>query len=434
MVLDRMSIRHRPDDADTGDIEETCKEVTDLDLSSNLFENIGEICGICRRLPRLRSLTLNGNRFSNSGGQDALPSSALPGVRMLSISNTFFDWTTEVVSLLREVFPGSQTMLATNNEWVSLGVIGLPNDLRAIDLSENHFTSLADVVGGVAGSNVETLVLKNNKISRVGVGGQSTPNSFFSIRELDLRQNNIADWDFFNDLAIPTPNLKHLRTSGNPLYLNLKSAEGKHLTAEDGYMLTIARFPRLETLNYSKITDKERLNAETYYLGQIAAELSSTTSEAEAAIVLANHPRWSALCEEYGEPAAKRQVKADELDSSSLAARLVTVDFISSEGSWRSELPKTLSVYEVLGVVGKRLKVMPLKLRLIWETGEQDPMASNAEGGPEWWDSSDDEAEVAGNNNEEGWVTREVELLAGTRVLGTYIEGREARVRIEIHR
>ena len=74
----------------------------------------------------------------------------------------------------------------------------------------------------------------------------------------------------------------------------------------DGYTLTLARLPQLRTLNHSTITDKERLNAETYYLGQIARELAQTPA-AQRAQVLAAHPRWPALCEEYGEPAVAAQ-------------------------------------------------------------------------------------------------------------------------------
>lgn len=98
---------------------------------------------------------------------------------------------------------------------------------------------------------------------------------------------------------------------------------------------------------------------------------------------------------------------------------------------WQVKIPKSFNVYSVLGMVGKRLSVMPLELRLIWETGERDPIGLNQDQtGIEEWDS-DEEEDGDEIKIDENSVAREVELVAGTRTLGTYIEGREARVRIE---
>ena len=194
---------------------------------------------------------------------------------------------------------------------------------------------------------------------------------------------------------------------------------------------------QLETLNFSKITEKERLNAENYYLRQIAAEISLAPEE-QTAEILARHPRWTALCEEYGEPTISRAPKPDEVDPRSLAARLVTITFsLHDEAllskpvrSWVKEVPKSFNVYTLLGMVGKKLDISPLKLALILETGEQDPVRKNTgDGSVEWWDSDEDEVVVL--NDEANLVSREIELVAGTTALGTYIEGREARVRVE---
>jgi hypothetical protein len=51
------------------------------------------------------------------------------------------------------------------------------------------------------------------------------------------------------------------------------------------------------------------------------------------------------------------------------------------------------------------------------------------DGAPEWWDSSDEEEE---GRDESEWVAREVQLVAGTRMVGSYFEGRTAKVRVEI--
>ncbi|KAK1074641.1 hypothetical protein LTR74_000884 [Friedmanniomyces endolithicus] len=423
IVLDRMRIQHRVDDPGVEGIADMCQEITELDVGGNLFETLDEVYDLCHRLPKLRSLTLDLNRISVEDSRHT-PWGCFDSIRTLSLSNALLDWGTELAPLLQRHFSEVQA---------------LPIGLKTLDLSNNAFTTLADLPG-VANSVVETLILKNCNITTIG----STTNTkyrpiFASVQELDVRHNKIVDWTFFNQLPATFSVLKHLRTTGNPLYTNLKTHDDKLLTPEDGYMLTIARLPDLETLNYSKITDKDRLNAETYYLGLIAAELSSTATDAEAAGVRERHPRFAALCETYGEPTITRKtVLADgEVDPNSLAARLVRITLVSGAVTWVEELPKSLSVYALLGIVGKKLGIMPLRLRLVLETGERDPVARESASyqGPDWWcsDSEDEDDCLPANGVDErtSWAMREVEMLAGTRAIGTYVEGAEARVSVE---
>lgn len=254
---------------------------------------------------------------------------------------------------------------------------------------------------------------------------------------LDIAYNRISHWALFDSLEETYPALDSLVITGNPLYSGLSSAQGTALTAEDGYMLTIARLPRISFLNHSKITEKERLNSETYYLNQIASELAKTAASKRQQ-VLYRHPRWKPLCDEYGEPAAPREAKSNDIQPNSLAARLVTITFSAdathehASATWQDVVPKSINVYSLLGIAGRRLEIVPLKLRLVLETGEHDPIGSDAGyAGPEWWDSSDEEDERPRAGQE--FVAREVELVAGTRPIGIYIEGRDARIRVEVN-
>lgn len=84
-----------------------------------------------------------------------------------------------------------------------------------------------------------------------------------------------------------------------------------------------------------------------------------------------------------------------------------------------------------------------MSLKLVWETGEWDPIA----GADDSDDDSDLEQEVEsekGKRDAEGraekkeerdkgrWIQREEELVDGTKNVGFWVEGREARVRIEM--
>jgi hypothetical protein len=307
-------------------------------------------------------------------------------------------------------------------------------------LEDNNFSSLEDVRHlSECCPQLRTLNLKNNQITRT-FNSPEHRNTFKlpeTTIDVDLAYNNITSWDIINELSTILPGLKHLRISHNPLFSSLRSADNKPLTSADGYMFTIARLPQLETLNYSKINDKERLNSETYYLSQIGKELSLSPKEKEKDI-LASHPRWTQLCEEYGEPKVERQ-EFSNIDPNSLAARLLACSVYSPSAAGNTnlpnehnplviEIPKSCSIYKVHGLIGRRLGVEPLQLRLILETGEKDRVDMATWNGVEEWDSDEEDAEEVG----EEWKEREEELVAGTRPLGTFVDGMKARIRVEL--
>lgn len=443
LVLDRMCIRYREgDDEADRSIADLCANITTLDLSGNLFETWDEILLLCRLFPKLHSLTLDGNRLCGTVSESG---SGLPNIRYLGLTNTLLE-PAEIASLTSYV-PALQTLILTNNElegWESGTDTILPSTVHSIDLSNNHFDTLSSLGTVLTLPKLHTLILKANKIGSRSPQPSTSPLSE-TLKTLDLRANEIAAWPHISSLPTVFPDLTNLLIANNPLYSNLVSAENTPLTADDGYTLTLARLPLLQTLNHSTITDKERLNAETYYLGQIARELAKTPAEKRAK-VLDSHPRWEALCAEYGEPVITGPRTGGEIDPASLAARLVRVTFhlasdsakhpISSKSfeadyTWTEEVPRSTSIYSLLGRVGKKLDVMPLSLRLVWETGEKDPVGAGGSAGdaPEYWDSSDGEDESEGKGE---WVAREVELAAGTRAVGSYLEGLGGTVRVEV--
>ncbi|GAB7348580.1 hypothetical protein MBLNU459_g6966t1 [Dothideomycetes sp. NU459] len=433
-------------------IEETCPNVTELDLGRNLFESIEEIASICAELDILLSLKLNGNRLRDVSAetQDPLsPLADLAKITTLSLDDMLLQ-VQELDSILRN-FAMLKELSASSNIFKSLDSCRFPSSLQSVVLEDNDFVSLEDAVRvSECCPQLRALNLKNNQIetafrSDQGLQGASQSDSrsllamSSSLYELDLTYNRIRSWQIIDNLPQVFPRLKHLRISHNPLFENLQAADGKALTSADGYMLTIARLPNLETLNYSTVTDKERLNAESYYLSQIAAELSLSPTEKEAQII-SKHPRYRALCDEYGEPRIERQAD-NKVDPNSLAARLVKCSFYCSgiQGSNRIptrtspyvvELPKSLSIYSVLGIVGKHLSLPPMQLRLILETGEKDRVgqSSNDWQGVQEWDSDEEDMDGLGDE----WREREVDLVAGTRPLGTVAEHAEALIRVEL--
>ena len=200
-----------------------------------------------------------------------------------------------------------------------------------------------------------------------------------------------------------------------------------------------------------------------YYLSRIAKAMADV-EEAEESKITSQHPRFAELCEVYGTPTVIRK-EITAVDPNSIAARLITFTFYfppptsehaSTEPLTRTKkIPRTFDTYRLKGIVGRLFGQRPMSLKLTWETGELDPVA----GYEEEWDSSDEEEEeeeeeeeseeAAAKNDqlpkrranatdadelvETGkWVRREVELVDSTREVGFWIDGKEARVRVEL--
>ena len=172
----------------------------------------------------------------------------------------------------------------------------------------------------------------------------------------------------------------------------------------------------------------------------------------------------------HGPPTIQRK-KADEVNPNSLEARLINFTFSFAQQSQgpkadttqivkTQKVPRSWDVYRVKAVVGRLFSVKPLGTRLIWETDEWDPVAEDD-------DEDQDEGQAENKaNDEKGWVTegvrvkgaaptsagadigtvavtaadlpkekwirREEELTDGTREVGFWVDGREARVRVEL--
>ncbi|KAL9077577.1 MAG: hypothetical protein Q9157_003301 [Trypethelium eluteriae] len=440
-------------------ITQTSPKISELDLSRNLFEDWAEISYICSQLNHLRSLRLDGNRFRDvlSGFSSYPHEDHLEKVVELSLSNTLFIWQ-EIAHLTSHFFGKLTALIASGNEISHVSEHRLPHTLRTLDLEDNDFTALSDIQPLADLPNIQRLSLRNNKFRRI-VGSQSasadmsdavSPRTFnvhFSenLSEIDFSYNEISDWSFVSDLHSVFPGMTSLRIAHNPLFEDSRTPDGKLMTADDGYAVTAARLPRLKSLNFSQVTAKYRLNAETYYLSLIAAEIATVPKGQEHAVTR-RHRRYDELCKEYGDPIVSRPEST--FDPNSLAARLIRLHFHvaeqakaqlkeDSEADFVLEFPKSLQVYSVLGYVGKRLRVTPMKIKLIWETDEWDPIKkggdsdSDDDNNDEDDEDDDDEATTKQDRNKR-MMRRDVVVVAGTRAIGTWIESSEAIVRVEL--
>lgn len=410
----------------SSDIKDACPKTYELDLSRNLLEEWREVAAICEQLDRLRILRVDGTRFRDMSLTKVERERCLEifaNITTLNLEGDLLPWE-ELVNITHQ-FSGLTAFSASSNFYSSLTPHVLNPTITNLILEDNIFPSLSALEPLTKMPNLQRLVLKSNKISEIG-----TPTPIFTVnlKELDLSFNEITTWSFIIRLEHVFPGLTSLRVSHNPLYEALQAPDGRPLTTDDGYMLTLARLGNLKILNHSSISDKERLNAESYYLSLIAKEVQFAPENLQEQI-LGSHPRYKWLCEEYGEPDIKHSKNA--VNPNSLAARLLRIKFYLASDRAKVhevEVPMSCTAYTVLGVVGKQFGVMPMSCRLIWETGDWMPARRTmADVEEENWDSEDSEDETTTSK-----VMREVEITPGTRSIGTWIDGMEATVRVEL--
>ena len=249
----------------------------------------------------------SGNRFSSLEIGDGDP--PFEGVVSLEINNTLFDWaevclasplyythTFNIQTNIRaqtvhtlQFFPKIHTLLSARNNTAEIPKsITLPHTLTAINLEQNALTSLSSIFPLSSLPQLKKLILAHNTISTIHTP-ESSPVVFPSLEHLDLSFNSLGTYPLLDLLPPLFPCLTSLRISHNPLF--------NSTPLEEAHMLAVARTPaRVTALNYSKITEAERANAELYYLNRIAREIAKVEEGMEDT-VLRDHKRWEELCE-----------------------------------------------------------------------------------------------------------------------------------------
>jgi tubulin-specific chaperone E len=117
-------------------------------------------------------------------------------------------------------------------------------------MESNHFKALSDIAPLACLRKLRVLALNFNNISKTSNDASDLASLQFGpeLKRLELAFNEVGDWDFVNQLTLIFPNLENLRISHNPLF-----DKSEFRSADDGYLLTIARIKGLKILNYSPV-------------------------------------------------------------------------------------------------------------------------------------------------------------------------------------
>lgn len=369
----------------------------------------------------------------------------------LELNDTKLPW--ESLAKLAHFFEELKTLTACQNNFDLITIPLLASNITQLKLDENAFRSLSDLSLLVHLPVLQNLHLKGNLISAIG----PTPPVFSRrLKCLDLSYNQIYDWAFVDQLSDAFPGMMALRMSGNPLYDIPIHDTNSTSTADDVFMLIVARIGKLVNLNYSPITDLERTNAELFYLSLIGRDMMKVPPEEEDKVIVL-HKHYAELSSKHDFTVGVRR-PADAIDPDLLEARLIRFKFYLPANSVPGQtnpilkvqqIPKEFDVYRVKGVVGKRFHLQPSRFRLILMTGEfdfdpkykdQDQRSeettsgeSNSDKAQSFRTDISSETELSPLLKGKGYMKeREVDIVEGTRPIGNVVDGMEAKVRLEL--
>ena len=328
--------------------------------------------------------------------------------------------------------------------------------------------------------DLDMLSMKGNIIQDHSLRPESI--QFPTLKILNLSRNHINGYSFIDMLPSIFPNISSLQVSQNPVVQSASYGDQKQVSTEPhtSFYLILARIPNLESLNYTKITSRDREEGEIFYLSAAEKDLKTTLSPSTSIKDITptfNHkyPRYPELCTKYDRPSIIDQLSSDtrvvdtnpESDTvyppGSVGARSVqaTIHLAQRDPSTSSSplsrfLPRTINVYTLKGLVARHFHLPALQFRLIYESPELDPVKEEIGDPTDWehWGDWDVDGLGDGNGEVEGgpgvglegqwvngilyregrrWRRRETEIVNGWREWGYYLEDgvREVMVRVE---
>ncbi|KAI5962849.1 hypothetical protein CANMA_003624 [Candida margitis] len=280
------------------------QNLTNLDLSGNLFTQMADIWSIVSRLPNLKVLNINGNRFASyeivhgkeyqAGRQDLIQSN----LHRLKMASTMIP-IPQLNSILAH-FPHLQELIISGNNYTNedINLLHLVNNrkLSVLDLSYNN---LATIPTGLP-SSIQTLNVSHCQIKSVS----NTTEPIDMIKSLDVRYNKLSTWLDIDNLSQVFPHLVDLRINHNPILDSLSIDEMTcQLIGRFECAMTTTMDNKSIMLNGSNLTASEIENGELYFISKVQSGQYEVN----------NSMRWNNLLHKYD----KTDTDKKELVSSS---------------------------------------------------------------------------------------------------------------------
>ncbi|XP_015429023.1 PREDICTED: tubulin-specific chaperone E [Dufourea novaeangliae] len=329
----------------SGELEELCPNLEELDISRNLINSWRIIADICCQLHSLIRLNVSENYLPTGENMKTLSNSFLM-VEHLTMAKMNYNWFDIQQCLC--MFPSIQELSVSFN---MISIIQKPLEdenlmkISRLTLEGNLISNWDEILKLGSLPRLEYLNLNLNKIDKIRFPSTKptakTP-AFPVLRQLHLSQNNISEWQYVSELE-KINNLEELKFRENPIL--------KDENLETTRQLIIARISKLKILNGTEIVHDERRGAEYDYLKLYLSKWIETENDSEKRNeFLSEHPRYPSLVEKYGIsdiPSAKPKV---EMISNVITVEFVCPDHANQPRGVKRKLLKDMEVQKVIGL------------------------------------------------------------------------------------
>ncbi|CAA7396528.1 unnamed protein product [Spirodela intermedia] len=354
------------------EIYSSVPNLKELDLTGNLLSSWQDVGSICEALPALEILNLT-NNFLERDTITFIPSK---GLRVLVLNNCGITWE-QVETLKLSLSEVEELHLMRNELKISTRsyVQGF-DSLKILNLEDNCIDTWDEVLKLSHLKCLEQLHLNKNKLKDVFYppgpdpqndhDGHECSTPFENLRCLLLGCNEIEDLASIDSLNL-FPNLMDIRLSGNPVADPARGGLPR--------FILIARLSKVQMLNGSEVTSRERRESEIRYVRLVMVKLQSDGPEEIKRV----HPRFAELKIHHGIEDEKPSTQ--NAATQSMASELISLTLkcvgasMGEKPPMTRKLPPSTTVGKLKVLCESFFKLKFIKLRLfLQEEGSPLPL------------------------------------------------------------
>ncbi|XP_051849519.1 tubulin-specific chaperone E isoform X2 [Antechinus flavipes] len=355
-----------------GEIAQTCPNIKRIDLSKNLLSSWNEVISIVAQLKYLEVLNLSENKLKFPYDSSS-PSFTFSALKVLVLNRTGITWT-EVLWCAKGWPVLEELYLASNDIIISERPTDTLQTLKLLDLSNNQPIDGDQLFQIAYLPRLEQLILSDNRISALhfpdaGIGCKSS--MFASLQYLVINGNQISQWSSINELD-KLQSLQSLSCTQNPL-------TGGNKEPQTIRQLIIAKIGQLKILNKCEILPEERRGAELDYRKAFGNEWKKAGGHQDPdknkpndEFIIA-HPRYQLLCLKYGAP-EDGELKPQQPFMLKNQLLTLTIKCLNQpdQKALVKQLPESMTIQKVKGLLSRLLKVPGSELRLSYESPKME--------------------------------------------------------------
>ncbi|GMJ11703.1 PFIFFERLING, TUBULIN-FOLDING COFACTOR E [Hibiscus trionum] len=363
---------------DPAEIHASVPNLKELDLTGNLISDWKDVGTICEQLPHLVALNLSNNLMT----QNMIGLPLLKGIRVLVLNSTGINWSQ--VEILEHSLPVIEELHLMGNKIsaikpTSSSTVQGFDSLRLLNLEDNCLTEWNEILKLSQLKSLEQLYLNKNKLNSIFypdkkkiqefLGNQESCEEsyllFQNLRCLLLGSNEISDPASIDSLN-SFPKLIDIRLSDNPITDPGRGGLPRYVL--------IARLAKVEMLNGSEISSRERKESEIRYVRLVMSKLLGNPEEVNRL-----HPRFVELKNFYGIEDERPSVGASGPQKMASGLLSITLKCVASSVGEKlpltKKLPATTTVGKLKALCESFFKLKSLKLKLfLQEEGSPLPM------------------------------------------------------------